>query len=319
MPKVSILIPCYNVEKYIRQCLESVVNQTLQDIEIICINDGSTDSTLEILREYENNDNRIKVISKHNSGYGASMNIGLETAKGEYVGIVESDDYAELDMFEILYNEAKNNTLDIVRSNFYLYNSKLDTNEKLDQSWVKHNKIYSPIEEELVFFQQPSIWANLYNREFLNNNNIRFLETPGASYQDVAFTFKVYACAKRFKMIENAFLHYRIDNENSSINSTNKLYCVCDEYREIANFVKNTNRHEAYKYLIPRIKYACYCWNYNHLAKNLRFKFLKQMSKEYRTHILKGEFDKKRFTKKELKRIRIISFMPFIYYNKRRL
>lgn len=319
MPKVSILIPCYNVEKYIRQCLESVVNQTLQDIEIICINDGSTDSTLEILREYENNDNRIKVISKHNSGYGASMNIGLETAKGEYVGIVESDDYAELDMFEILYNEAKNNTLDIVRSNFYLYNSKLDTNEKLDQSWVKHNKIYSPIEEELVFFQQPSIWANLYNREFLNNNNIRFLETPGASYQDVAFTFKVYACAKRFKMIENAFLHYRIDNENSSINSTNKLYCVCDEYREIANFVKNTNRHETYKYLIPRIKYACYCWNYNHLAKNLRFKFLKQMSKEYRTHILKGEFDKKRFTKKELKRIRIISFMPFIYYNKRRL
>lgn len=319
MPKISIIIPCYNVEKYLKQCLNSVVNQTLQDIEIICINDGSTDSTLSILREYENRDNRIKVISKHNSGYGASMNIGLETAKGEYVGIVESDDYAELDMFEILYNEAKSNNLDIVRSNFYLYNSKLDTSEKLDQSWVKHNEIYSPIDEELPFFQQPSIWANLYNREFLNNNNIRFLETPGASYQDVAFTFKVYACAKRFKMIENAFLHYRVDNENSSINSTNKLYCVCDEYREIANFVKDTNRYEIYKYLIPRIKYACYCWNYNHLAKKLRFKFLKQMSKEYRTHILKGEIDKKRFTKKELKRINIISFIPFIYYNKRGL
>ena len=104
MPKISIIIPCYNVEKYIKQCLESVVNQTLKDIEIICINDGSTDSTLEILREYENRDNRIKVISKQNSGYGASMNIGLETAKGEYVGIVESDDYVELNIFQTLYN-----------------------------------------------------------------------------------------------------------------------------------------------------------------------------------------------------------------------
>ena len=102
MAKVSILIPCYNVEKYIRQCLDSVVNQTLKDIEIICINDGSTDSTLDILRKYENRDNRIKVISKHNSGYGASMNIGLETAKGEYVGIVESDDFVEPNMFEKL-------------------------------------------------------------------------------------------------------------------------------------------------------------------------------------------------------------------------
>ena len=223
MVKVSILVPCYNVEKYLKQCLDSIVNQTLKDIEIICINDGSKDSTLEILREYENNDSRVKVISKKNSGYGASMNIGLETAKGEFVGIVESDDYVELNMFETLYNEAKNNNLDVVRSNFYLYNSKNNTHELLDQSWVKHNEIYSPsIDDQTPFEQQPSIWANLYNREFLNKNNIRFLETPGASYQDTAFTFKVYASAERFKMIEEAFLHYRIDNENSSINSTNK-------------------------------------------------------------------------------------------------
>lgn len=320
MVKVSILVPCYNVEKYLKQCLDSIVNQTLKDIEIICINDGSKDSTLEILREYENNDSRVKVISKKNSGYGASMNIGLETAKGEFVGIVESDDYVELNMFETLYNEAKNNNLDVVRSNFYLYNSKNNTHELLDQSWVKHNEIYSPsIDDQTPFEQQPSIWANLYNREFLNKNNIRFLETPGASYQDTAFTFKVYASAERFKMIEEAFLHYRIDNENSSINSTNKLYCVCDEYKEIEKFVKETNRYETFKYLIPRIKYNCYCWNYNHLAKNLKFKFLKEMSKEYRRHILKGEFDKRKFTRKERKRINIISFFLFVYLNKKGL
>lgn len=318
-PKVSVLIPCYNVEKYLKQCLDSVVSQTLRDMEIICINDGSTDQTLETLRDYEGRDDRIKVISKRNSGYGASMNIGLETAKGDYIGIVESDDFVEPSMFEILYNEARVNNLDVVRSNFYLYNSQQNTNTKLDQSWVKHNTVYAPIAEKLVFFQQPSIWANLYNRAFLNSHNIRFLETPGASYQDTAFTFKVYACAQRFKMIEDAFLHYRVDNENSSVNSAAKLYCVCEEYREIASFIRNTGRYEAYKHLIPRIKYNCYCWNYNRLAANLRFKFLKRMSKEYRNHLLKGEISREDFTQKELRHIAVIAFAPFVYGNKRGL
>ena len=95
MPKVSILIPIFNVEKYLRQCLDSAVNQTLKDIEIICINDGSTDSSLEILKEYAKVYNSIKIINKQNTGYGHSMNCGLKLAKGEYIGIIESDDFAD--------------------------------------------------------------------------------------------------------------------------------------------------------------------------------------------------------------------------------
>ena len=94
-PKVSILVPCYNVEKYLKQCLDSIVNQTLQDIEIICINDGSTDSTLDIIKQYAKNDDRFVVIDKQNEGYGKSMNRGLDAATGEYIGIVESDDWIE--------------------------------------------------------------------------------------------------------------------------------------------------------------------------------------------------------------------------------
>ena len=93
--KLSILVPCYNVEKYVAQCLSSIVNQTLQNIEIICINDGSTDKTLEILQSFQTTDSRIKIINKKNSGYGDSMNLGLDMAKGKYIGIVESDDYIE--------------------------------------------------------------------------------------------------------------------------------------------------------------------------------------------------------------------------------
>ena len=120
-PSVSILVPCYNVEKYLNQCLDSIVNQTLKDIEIICINDGSTDSTLDIIKSYADKDKRVKIIDKPNEGYGKSMNRGLDAATGEYVGIVESDDWVDTDMFKKLYDIASKNDADIVKSDFYVY------------------------------------------------------------------------------------------------------------------------------------------------------------------------------------------------------
>ena len=106
-PLVSIVVPVCNVEKFLGECLDSVINQTLKEIEIICVDDGSTDHSLEILREYEKKDSRIIVITKPNSGYGNTMNVGTDAASGEYVGIVESDDYVKENMFEILYKTAK--------------------------------------------------------------------------------------------------------------------------------------------------------------------------------------------------------------------
>ena len=118
IPKVSVLVPICNVEKYLAQCLDSLVNQTLQEIEIICINDGSTDNSLSIIKEFAAKDNRIVIIDKPNSGYGDSMNRGLAIAKGEYIGIVESDDFADVDMFEQLYRFAQLGNIDIVRFHF---------------------------------------------------------------------------------------------------------------------------------------------------------------------------------------------------------
>ncbi len=319
MSKISILIPCYNVEKYIKQCLDSVVNQTLKDIEIICINDGSTDSTLDILREYESRDNRIKVISKQNSGYGASMNIGLEAANGEYIGIVESDDFAELDMFEKLYNTAKDNDLDLVRCQYYLYKSSDNSNELFDNTWVPMNKIYCPLDDNTPFLQAPAIWCNLFKKDMIFDNNIRFLETPGASYQDTSFAFKLYACAKRFMMISDAFIHYRVDNENSSVNSVKKMDCVITEYAEIKNFAKEHKIYDKLRFLIPKIKYGCYRWNHERLVRKLKFPFLLKMSKEYLADFLQGNIDKNLFTKKEYKRIFTISFFPLLYIFRRSL
>lgn len=112
MPKVSIIVPIYNVQEYLRECLDSLLSQTLQEIEIICVNDGSTDHSPEILESYATLDARVKVMHKENSGYGASMNQGIRAASGEYIGIVEPDDYVETEMYEELYRQAKEFQLD---------------------------------------------------------------------------------------------------------------------------------------------------------------------------------------------------------------
>lgn len=313
MPKVSVIVPVYNVEKYLKECLDSIINQTLKDIEIIIMDDGSKDSSPQICDDYAAKDNRIKVIHKENSGYGNTMNIGMDNASGEYIGIVESDDFAEPDMFEKLYNIAKENDLDVARCNFYFYNSLENTNKKSDFSMIQHNTVYSPLDKQEVFYQQPSIWASIYKRDTLKKYNIRFLETPGASYQDTAFAFKTYATAKRFMIIEDALLHYRTDNENSSINSSGKVFCVCDEYEEIERFSKEIGIYEDVKVLIPHIKFHCYRWNFNRLQKPASWDFLKRWSKEYSKNFKDKLITREVFRGREFKKAFFIAFFPFKY------
>ena len=121
MPKVSILVPVYNVEKYLPQCLESIAQQSLQDIEIICINDGSTDGSADILKSFAQEDSRFRIIQKENAGYGAALNDGLRAATGEYIGIVESDDKVDASMYEELYTAARKRQVDFVKSEAYYW------------------------------------------------------------------------------------------------------------------------------------------------------------------------------------------------------
>lgn len=288
IPKVSILIPCYNVDKYVTQCIESVLQQTLRDIEIICINDGSKDNTLSILRSFEKEDSRIRIIDKPNSGYGDSMNCGLDCAVGEYIGIVESDDYIDAGMFEALYNAAVREDAEIVRSCYYENKSGVDT--LITNEWVPKNRTYNPNQETAVFMQAPAIWSAIYRRSWLVDEGIRFLPTPGASYQDTSFAFKCYACCKRFHMLDKAFLHYRTDNQASSVNNPGKATCVCDEWGEIYRFVRKNKRRFAHLYsLMPFIQYGTYKWNFDRLSGQLKYKFLTKWACEILGHFLSGE------------------------------
>lgn len=279
-PKLSILIPIYNVEKYLRQCLESVCGQTLQNIEIICLNDGSTDSSLDIIKEFQAQDKRIVLIDKENSGYGDSMNQGLKKATGEYIGIVESDDWIDVNAFEEMYNLAKVYNAEVVRANYYRNKANCDEKYYGVNIWDTGQAI-CPRSRTSIFYQPPAIWASIYRRRFLMDNHIDFLPTPGASYQDTSFNFKVWALAKRVVFTTEAYLHYRIDNETSSINAPSKVFNVQIEYDEIEKFLKAQDLYDEMAPLMQATKATAYYWNIFRLSPQLLPEFLTKAKEEY--------------------------------------
>ncbi len=281
-PLVSILVPIYNVDQYLRQCLTSLCNQTLQEIEIICINDGSTDTSLEIIKEFQEQDPRIVLIDKANSGYGDSMNQGLEKAKGKYIGIVESDDWIEETAFAEMVAIAEENQVEVVRANYYHH--KNDEDEKFSYiPTYETNRVIDPHHHIWIFLQAPAIWSAIYRRDFLESNQIKFLPSPGASYQDTGFNFKVWASAHRAQFTTDAYLHYRLDNTNSSVNNPGKVNCVREEYAEIEKYLKEHKLYEELKTTLWIAKTYAYFWNALRLSPSLTMDFLQNIIPEYDT------------------------------------
>lgn len=301
--KISIIMPSLNVAQYIRQCIESVLTQTLQEIEVICVDAGSTDGTAEILSEYAASDPRISVIHSDKKSYGYQMNLGMDAAKGKYMGIVETDDYAERNMFETLYKSAEDDSLDVVKSGFFFYYSKPEEKNIPNPitSHVFSKRVFcpttdfaSPLEQVEFFNIKPTIWSAIYRLDFLRSQQIRFNETPGASFQDSSFNFKVWALAKRVRLLEDCFLHYRQDNEASSINSPGKVYCVADEYAEMENFLlAHPLLHGKLEGIKNRLKYDTYIWNYSRLSEPLQIEFIHYASKEFAEDMAAGFCEKK--------------------------
>ena len=272
---VSILVPICNVEKFLDKCLKSIVEQSLKNIEIICINDGSTDNSLKIIEFYAQKDNRIKIINKANSGYGDSMNKGLAFAKGDYIGIVESDDFVDSNMFEVLYQYAQEYKADVVKSsfNFYwenpekiVYNNSFDIDKVSINFVINKNKLIKSI---------PSIWAAIYKREWLINENIKFLDTPGASYQDTSF---------HLVLLPEAYLYYRQDNPNSSVKLAgfDKVFALHRELDEIRIFIDklNINNMEEILSYYYKMKLDKFMWNYGRISEEDKNKYFNVLSKD---------------------------------------
>lgn len=293
-PKVSVLVPICNVERYLEECLDSLAAQSFTDFEVLCINDGSTDGSRAIIQSYMDADERFRVIDKPNSGYGASMNMGLANAIGEYIAILESDDFFEPNALELLVDAAERNQSDVVKADFYLYWSTPQERDELfrivDEQEV--GRTMRSIDDLAIFFRKPSIWSALYRSSFLRDNGIDFLETPGASYQDAGFNFKVWASAARATFIADPILHYRQDNEKSSVNSAAKVYCVCDEYASMTSFVNDRlDGDQRLMGILECMKFDSYMWNYDRLSGDLRGDFIVRASSEFADDLDKGLVD----------------------------
>lgn len=226
MPIVSIVIPVYNSEKFLEQCLDSLICQSFSDMEIICINDGSTDHSLQILNAYAAKDERIRVFTKENEGKGAASarNMGMDHAVGKYIQFLDSDDFFEPDMLEKAFHQAETTDADIVVFGGYEYDHPTGCNILvtyiLDSSVIPDKKVFSYVDilEKIFQLSAGMAWNKLYRRDFLLKHNVRFQKIKYTD--DAYFTFANMVLAERITVVDKALCHYRV---NSGSNQTGGL------------------------------------------------------------------------------------------------
>lgn len=233
MPKISVILPSLNVAAYIRECIESVLAQTLADIEILCIDAGSTDGTCEIIKRYAAEDDRIQFIQSDKKSYGYQINLGMDLAKGDYLGIVETDDSIAADMYEALYKTAEEYSLDYVKAGLhtmitpyegerYLLEHSLGNEGKVISSKYFLEKALSP---------DVYIWNGIYKLSFLRENHIRLNESPGAAFQDCGLRYLTDMCLRRGMFLNKFFYRYRRDNSSASTYNLGFVRYNLAEYR----------------------------------------------------------------------------------------
>lgn len=313
MVKVSIVVPIYNSEPYLSQCLNSAISQTLKEIEIICVNDGSSDNSLNIVERFAQNDSRIKIINKKNGGYGKAVNTGMSVACGEYVSILESDDFISKNMLEYLYKTAKKYDVDIVKSDYYEFSSNniKKIYKPVPTSAVYYNKVLSSIDNDEIFDFKMNTWTGIYRRSFLEENKIFHNETNGASYQDNGFWFQTIALAKRVIFVKKAFYHYRQDNPNSSINSKEKVFCMCDEYDFIRDFLERDNEllkrcTKAYH----RARFYNYFYSYQRVSEQYKMDFLMKFHSQLLEAHKNGELEEIGLTRAQTRIMELVLKEP---------
>ncbi|MCR5342628.1 MAG: glycosyltransferase [Butyrivibrio sp.] len=209
-PKISIIVPIYNVEKYLAKCLDTLTGQSLKDIEILAVNDGSTDGSLSILQQYAEKDSRIVILNKENGGLSDARNYAFSHIKGEYVGFIDSDDYVDPDMYEVMYNEAIKESADIVECNLH---HTFDNSEDTEIGEHITDK------KEMIMNGRSVVWNKIYKTDWLLSTGVQF--PKGLIYEDVNFYCKLVPFINKICYVEQPFVHYV--QRSTSINNHQTL------------------------------------------------------------------------------------------------
>ncbi len=241
-PTISIIVPVFNVECYLEQCLESITGQTYKNLEIIIIDDASTDRSLRLVEEISKGDSRFTILRQSsNSGYGAAVNRGIDFAHGEYISIIEPDDFISTDMMEILLDNIIQHDAQIAKCSF----EQIDTqrgNKHSRQEWFVPGKapaqIFNITDYPEFLFYHPSIWSCLYKTSFLRGHHIRFKEYPGAAWVDNLFQVQVLTQAEKIIFVDVPLYYYRIGHNESS-SCLKNINIPFDRCKEINEYMKN--------------------------------------------------------------------------------
>ncbi|MDF2903479.1 MAG: glycosyltransferase, partial [Bacillus sp. (in: firmicutes)] len=264
-PKVSIIVPIYNIERYLSRCLNSLLTQTLPEIEVIAVNDGSTDSSVTILEQYAEKDDRIKIINKSNGGVSSARNVGMSLASGEYIGFVDPDDWVETDMYKTMYNSAIAEKVDIVmcsylrefgnhskEKNFNLPEKVIYNNEEVKTKLMR--RLIGPLENEVanpeLLDAWGTVWSKIYKTDLLKNNELSFIDLKEiGTNEDSLFNIEAFYYSNSFVFINKPFYHYWREN-SSSLTSNYKPELLSQWfslYKRITNFLNEKNLPQEYK------------------------------------------------------------------------
>ena len=264
--KISVIVTVHNAEKYLRECLDSVCNQTFGEIEILCIDGGSTDLSPQILEEYIQKDNRIRIINDSNTSYGHKINVGIAQAEGNYIAVLESDDMYMPYMLERLYRVAEKYEPDFVNADytsFFDVDGKrhelyIDMYQKSSYDRLMENKKHPEKIEQILRY-----WTGIFKKDFLIRENIQMNESPGASFQDMSFRFLTSILAETSYHLKDSVYLYRVDNPSSSVYDAKKAVVIADEYDFLMNNLKQRSINDKY------IWQNFYQWKYRDFYGNL--------------------------------------------------
>lgn len=281
---ITVIVPVHNTKKYIGECLESIINQSFKNIEILLI-DSSTDNTRQIIDKYLEKDERITYFYNKNNSYGFKVNYGIKKAKGEYISIVDSDDYIHKDFYKNAIFQFKNKTIDFVKYDFNKIQSKINNKKNIKYTYSLGNKsIYNIIcnskkYPEILYSNCTSIGSGVYSKSFINKYRIKLQESPGASFQDTSFYVLTHLFAKSIKYINKAFYYYRIDNAQSSIHNKANISSIIDEHKYIEKKLKNRRLSNKLNKALIYKEIMDYSWNYNRLNGINQNLFIKMINK----------------------------------------
>ncbi|MCD7740147.1 MAG: glycosyltransferase [Candidatus Gastranaerophilales bacterium] len=286
MAEISVIVPVYNVEKYLKECLDSILSQTFADIEIICVNDGSTDNSRKILEEYKNKDSRIIIIDKKNGGLSSARNAGMKIASGEFFSFIDSDDWVDITMLEKLYKNITDLNSDISICAVHQFD---ETNQKIDDTNPYYTLEYFnesfdgkafSYKDTKPFIMDVCVmaWNKLYRHSLIEKYSACFPD--GLIFEDGPFFFTIFFQTEKVSIVRDFLYYYRINRKNSIIQKAGKKFLNVIDVTEIMfNKIKDLPDFEEIKYTFFRKKVEDFIYRFEHLRTKYKSDFLKKLAK----------------------------------------